>query len=226
MSIVSPEISWSFENAISPVRPPSVVELSARRTRKLLFYARPESHAARNLFELGVLALARCAEDGVLSGWELAGIGSVEDGLRTMSIGGGFELRLVPRSDQTAYVRLLRDHDVGLALMYTPHPSLVPIEMAAAGMVTVTNTFENKTSEALAAISPNLIAAEPSVNGVAHALRMAVAGADDHERRVRGSAVRWSGHWSDSFSEDLLVRLERVLAPVESDVPAAAGATD
>ena len=34
--------------------------------------------------------------------------------------------------------------------MYTPHPSLVPIEMASAGMLTVTNTFENKTADALA----------------------------------------------------------------------------
>ena len=61
---------------------------------------------------------------------------------------------------------LLRDHDVGLALMYTPHPSLVPIEMASAGMMTVTNSFENKTAEAMAAISPNLIAAEPSLDGI------------------------------------------------------------
>ena len=30
--------------------------------------------------------------------------------------------------------------------MYTPHPSLVPIEMASAGMLTVTNSFENKTA--------------------------------------------------------------------------------
>ena len=47
--------------------------------------------------------------------------------------------------------------------MYTPHPSLVPIEMASAGMLVVTNTFDNKTAEALAAISPNLIPAEPGM---------------------------------------------------------------
>jgi hypothetical protein len=33
--------------------------------------------------------------------------------------------------------------------MYTPHPGLVAIEMAAAGMATVTNTFENKDAAAL-----------------------------------------------------------------------------
>jgi hypothetical protein len=37
--------------------------------------------------------------------------------------------------------------------MDTPHPSLVPLEMASAGMLVVTSTFENKTYDALRAIS-------------------------------------------------------------------------
>ena len=48
--------SWSFQNAISPVEPPDEPELAGREMRRLLFYARPEPHAARNMFELGVLA--------------------------------------------------------------------------------------------------------------------------------------------------------------------------
>ena len=75
-------------------------------------------------------------------------------------LGAGPELELLARSDQR-YAELLREHDVGLALMLTPHPSLVPIEMASAGLLTVTNTFENKDARALGAISTNLIAAEP-----------------------------------------------------------------
>ena len=52
--------------------------------------------------------------------------------------------------------------------------------MASAGMVTVTNSFENKTPEALATISPNLIAAEPRFEAVADAL-----GAGGGRRRGR-----------------------------------------
>ena len=63
--------------------------------------------------------------------------------------------------------------------MYTPHPSLVPIEMASAGMLTVTNSFENKTPEAMAAISPNLIAAEPTVEAWPRRLARPAASADD-----------------------------------------------
>ena len=74
-------------------------------------------------------------------------------------------------------------------------------------MLTVTNTFETKTGDTLAAISPNLIAAEPTVEGVARAVCEAVARADDLEARVRGSAVHWSRDWDDSFSDALLDRM-------------------
>jgi glycosyltransferase involved in cell wall biosynthesis len=204
--------SVAFEHAITDVQPPAVEELAHRRTRRLLFYARPEEHAARNMFELGALALSRALEEGVLrGGWELYGIGTVGAG-RTMQLGAGTALELVPRRDQAGYAELLRDHDVGLALMYTPHPSLPPIEMAAAGMLTVTNTFETKTADALAAISPNLIAVEPTLEGVVAGLRDAVAGAEDAERRVRGGRVNWSRDWRESLDDALMERVESLLA--------------
>jgi hypothetical protein len=106
---------------------------------------------------------------------------------------------------------VLRDHDVGLALMYTPHPSLVPIEMASAGMLTVTNSFENKTAEAMAAISPNIAAAAPGIEDIAAALCEAAAGVEDVERRVGGSRVAWSRDWDDSFGEELLARVAAFL---------------
>jgi WsaF, C-terminal domain/WsaF, N-terminal domain/Glycosyl transferase family 2 len=199
--------SASFQNAITPVAPAAVSELAGRVPRRLLFYARPEAHAARNLFELGILALGRALADGAMrSGWELRGIGTTGRG-RRLDLGAGATLELLPRAGQDAYAEILREHDLGLALMYTPHPSLVPIEMASAGMVTVTNTCENKTVEALASISPNLIAAEPTVAGVAEALVAAAAAVNDAERRVAGSAVRWSHAWDNSFDDGLLDRI-------------------
>ena len=90
--------------------------------------------------------------------------------------------------------------------------------MASAGMLAVTNTFENKTPEAMAAISSNLISAEPTIDRVAEALRAAAAEASDLERRVGGSAVRWSRDWNESFGDELL---ERVTASLEqADVAA------
>jgi WsaF, C-terminal domain len=201
--------SASFQNAITAIEAPDAAQLRQRTTRRLLFYARPEPHAARNMFELGVLALDRALAQGAFAGWELRGIGAL--GGRRVDLGGGASLQLLARAEQRAYAGVLRDHDVGLALMYTPHPSLVPIEMASAGMLTVTNSFENKTAAAMSAISPNLLTAEPSVAGIAHALCDAAAAAGDVERRVRGSAVRWSRDWDQSFDDELMDRVESFL---------------
>ena len=198
------DASVAFENAITSVQPPALDRLSARTSRRLLFYARPERHATRNMFELGVLALSRAVADGVFDGgWELHGIGTVQR-RSGISLGGGATLELLPRSDQRSYASLLNDHDVGLALMYTPHPSLVPIEMASAGMLAVTNSFENKTADAMTAISSNLITVDPSVQGIAGGLRDAVARAQDYGERVGASRVRWSCDWDESFADELL----------------------
>ncbi len=203
--------SVAFQNAITPVSAPTAAELAARTSRRLLFYARPEPHAARNLFELGVIALSRAAERGTFDGgWELNGIGTVEAG-RRLDLGGGAALSLVRRSGQDDYASVLRRHDVGLALMHTPHPSLVPIEMASAGMLTVTSSFENKTPEAMAQISSNLVTAQPTVEGVVAALGEAVAGAPDHERRAAGSHVRWSSDWDRTFDDAVLERVAALL---------------
>ena len=202
--------SASFQNAITAIERPTAAELQGRRSRKLLFYARPEPHAARNMFELGLLALTRAVETGAVPpGW-VHGIGTVESG-RRVDLGGGVALQLLSRADQRGYAGVLHEHDVGLALMYTPHPSLVPIEMAAAGMLTVTNSFENKTPEAMAGISSNLVTAEPSIDGIAAGLREAVAGVEDYERRARGAEVRWSRDWDQSFDDEVLARVDAFL---------------
>ncbi len=95
--------------------------------------------------------------------------------------------------------------------MFTPHPSLVPIEMASAGMLTVTNTYDSKTAAKLSMISPNLIAAEPSIEGVTAALGEAVGRVDDHEARVAGADVDWSDDWEDSFSEAVMEEINALL---------------
>ncbi len=208
---IGDQTSESFQNAITAIDPPSAPELAGRKQRKLLFYARPEPHAARNMFELGVLALSRAVETGAFdSSWLFSGVGTVEAAQR-LELGGGAVLDLVPRRQQKSYAELLRDHDVGLALMYTPHPSLVPIEMASAGMLTVTNGFENKNAEALEAISANLVTAEASVHGVAAGLAAAAANSGDLDRRIRGSAVNWSRDWNTSLDDRLMARIESFL---------------
>jgi hypothetical protein len=203
-----------FHNAITPVGPVSEQDLRRDGAPRLLFYARPEQHAQRNLFEIGVMALDRALEAGDLEGWLLAGVGTVEPGPKRLRLPrSGAELEMLPRRPQTEYAELLRGSDAGLALMYTPHPSLVPIEMAHAGLLAVTNSFENKDRAALAAISPNIVAAEPTVEAVSRALGEAAARAPDLAARAAGSRVAWPASWDDALGPALIERVESLLWP-------------
>ena len=88
-----------FSHAITEFAPPPREELEARTTRKVLYYARPESHAGRNLFEIGVMALNEA----------IAGV--------TEALRAGECDRAIEELDISAI-----DRDVGLS--YSKHESL------------------------------------------------------------------------------------------------------
>jgi len=202
-----------FRSAITPVGPVTERELASRPARALLFYARPEEHAARNMFELGFVALCEAATAGVFEGdWRFAGIGTVKP-LPGLELPGGRRLELLPRTGQREYADTLGQFSVGMALMDTPHPSLVPLEMAAAGMAAVTSTFANKDAATLRAISPNLIPAAPSVEGVVEALREAVRRAGELSGRARGSEIDWPRSWDAALDDAVVERVAAWLDP-------------
>ena len=201
-----------FENAILnfEVNRNALVQ---RRPRKLLFYARPEAHAARNMFDVGMLALERAIAAGAFADgpWEFHGVGTSP---ARIELGAGNQLKILGKLSLDEYQSLLPQYDIGLSLMYTPHPSLVPLEMAAAGMLSVTNTCLNKTAEKLAMISSNLVAAAPTVDGVAVALAAAARRVGDIDARIRGSRVNWASNWDAAFNDDLMQRIGAWLGPL------------
>ncbi|HTU15586.1 MAG TPA: glycosyltransferase [Solirubrobacterales bacterium] len=204
--------SLAFRNAITPIEAPSAGELGARQGRRLVFYGRPEAHAARNLYELGLDALRRAVAEGIFGPeWEFFAIGSTgSDG--EIDLGGGRSLKTLRRTGQDAYGRFLAGHDLGLALMDAPHPSLVPIEMASAGMAVVTTTYgESKTAERLTAISPNLIASEPEAGAVLAGLREAAARVEDFEGRAAGAGVDWPKDWDEALDDRLIAEIAAAL---------------
>jgi len=142
------------------------------RRRRLLFYARP-AIAQRNLFEIGLAALARAAADGVFSreSWELLYIG---EQLPPTDLPGGLRIDPCPWLDFKNYAELMRSSDILLSLMLSPHPSYPPLEMASCGNLVVTNTFACKSKERLREYFPNIIATEPYVAAVCEALQLAV----------------------------------------------------
>ena len=140
------------------------------RPRRLLFYARPTN--TRNMFGLGLLALREVAADPAFAGWEFLAIGG-RGAVPDMDLGAGRTLRPAPWASYGGYGDLLRDADILLCPMLSPHTSYPVLEMPACGGLSVTNTFSTKTAERLAAISPQIIACEPTVPGLAEGLRHA-----------------------------------------------------
>jgi hypothetical protein len=72
----------------------------------------------------------------------------------------------------------------------------------------------------MAAISPNLLTVEPRLDSLAAGLADAVLRVEDVEGRVRGSEVRWSRDWDQSFDDELMAEIESLLtAPRQSAAP-------
>lgn len=137
------------------------------RARRLLFYARPTN--TRNLFGLGLMALRQAAADPAFAGWEFLSIGS-RGSVPDLPLGHAHVLRRAPWMDYAGYGAMLRGADVLLCPMLSPHTSYPVLEMAACGGLSVTNTFATKTRAALAAMSENIVAVEPTVEAMAQGL--------------------------------------------------------
>ena len=152
---------------------------AAPRPRRLLFYARPTN--TRNLFGLGLLALRQAAADPAFAGWEFLSIGS-RGSVPDLPLGQGQALRRAPWMDYAGYGEVLRGADILLCPMLSPHTSYPVLEMAACGGLSVTNTFATKTREALAAISENIVAVEPTVEAMAQGLIRSASRVNDGRR--------------------------------------------
>jgi hypothetical protein len=103
------------------------------------------------------------------SRWEFLAIGS-RGSIPALPIGLGHMLRPAPWADYEAYANLLRESDILLCPMLSPHTSYPVLEMVACGGISVTNTFAGKTRDELERISANIVARPPTVEGFTEGL--------------------------------------------------------
>ncbi|MBB3179816.1 hypothetical protein [Variovorax sp. Sphag1AA] len=181
-----------------PAFPPSLFHRRTRAggKRRFFYYARP--HNSRNLFHVGLAAIDRAVNEGILDldHWEIFLVGK---DIPPVSVGSsGYEPVRCEGLQWQAYADLVGSIDLGLSLMYTPHPSYPPLDLAASGAVVVTNKFANKIS--LAGYSPNILCSELQPDALVDAIRTGVLLAEDDEARERNfQANRLSADWADSF---------------------------
>jgi glycosyltransferase involved in cell wall biosynthesis len=211
--IFAPEIDWTM------FHPPSVEDIASRSRRRIFLYGRPGT--PRNLFGIAVESLRRFVAEvcpsqddlEVISGGEMHG---------PIGLGRGIVMRSAGKLSMGDYAQALRESDVGLSLMLSPHPSYPPFEMAASGMSVVTNDFSTKQMS----FSENFIATVPAPEAIAEGLKEAWARAADGPARIRGARFDLAhlGRQLDLVVSDLAVEMKKKLRPAPANRVVAARA--
>jgi hypothetical protein len=183
-----------FEPAVDQTRFHADFKSGSSRSKRLLFYARPTN--TRNMFGIGLMALRQVAADPSFHDWEFVAIGS-PGGVPALQLGGGHVLRPVPWADYANYAEMLREADLLLCPMLSPHTSYPVLEMAACGGISITNTFVTKTRDALQTLSQNIIAVEPTVEGFADGMRRGALRINAAERRT--ASLNLPGEWETAL---------------------------
>ncbi|MBQ7066130.1 MAG: hypothetical protein IJN92_04855 [Lachnospiraceae bacterium] len=157
-------------------------DVIVERKKKILVYGRP--YVGRNCFSLLINALNQFIEDYEFSNeWEFVSAGA---DFKDVKLKKGKRLVSVGKLTLDEYAELLSECSVGVSLMCSPHPSYPPLEMAAFGMKTVTNTFQDKD---LAAFSDNIISvSDVSFKGIGKAIIQAVEKCPEGFINMRNSA--------------------------------------
>jgi hypothetical protein len=165
--------SKAFEPAF-PYPRVSRPERAAGVKQKLFFYARPNN--PRNLYATGLALLNEAALRGVIepARWEVHLVGRNLEHLHFDNNLSAVYHEPMPWQD---YVRFLQGMDAGLSLMYTPHPSYPPLDLAAMGIPVLSNRFGLKTG--LEPYSENIVMAELDMDSLLEGMTRLMALAND-----------------------------------------------
>jgi len=127
----------TYEPGLSPRLAASMRHVN--KHKNCLIYYR--THAVRNCYELCEIIVDELVsrDPKYYEGWRFLGMG--EGGI-TQSARSRIEH--LGRLSLEEYGMLMSRSAVGLSLMVSPHPSYPPLEMAAAGMLVLTNTYLRK----------------------------------------------------------------------------------
>ncbi|MDJ1018087.1 MAG: hypothetical protein QNJ35_16370, partial [Paracoccaceae bacterium] len=183
----SPSASATLENALK--RPTKaqldrIAPKSDTARRRLVFYARPEGHAARNMFATFVLGLKRALNRGVFDGhpWEFIGLGSLAF-QGDVPLGDRHVLDVRAKLPKAEYEDFLLTGDIGASFISTPHPGIIHFQMAAFGLPTLTNKTELRTEDWFKEQNGNLISVDLTAEAIAEGLALAVDRAEDVSAR-------------------------------------------
>ncbi|TCP60229.1 hypothetical protein EV663_11115 [Rhodovulum bhavnagarense] len=184
----------------------------ASQPRRLALYGRPA--VARNMFATAVEALGRfvVAENLAPGDIEIVSVGMPHDPVK---LPNGVVMESLGKLALEDYPGFLLETDIGLSLMYSPHPSHPPIEMAASGCRVVTNAFPSKD---LGLLTPAIESTEPTATALGEALSRAwrAGPVSAQDRQIDLSRL---GATKDDTIDRLAERLRPALANGKAPTP-------
>ena len=163
--------------------------------RTFLFYARPNN--LRNLYWRGFEAIERSLLAGTLvaADWRFVFVGK---DIGNVSLPGAPDVEIAENLSLDEYARHVRSADLGLSLIYSPHPSYPPLDLAASGAVVVTNSF-GSTKVDLSGYSSDIICTEPTVDALVEGIARGVAAVADADRTA-GDGPLLARSWSETLA--------------------------
>jgi hypothetical protein len=129
---LQPPIDATFAAALQPATP---------KEKIVLLYARPLAERNCLPFLDMVVTQALATNPSLWAGWRFIAVGQ---DFPAQALSCHAPIEIAGRLSLTAYANLGSRAALGVALMVSPHPSYPPLEMAAAGVLVLANTYGAK----------------------------------------------------------------------------------
>ena len=180
-----------FENEIKPLslKKDEFLKINAHKEKKrMIIYGRPEAHAARNELATILLALEFLTEanPSLLKSWDIVAVGSLCE-KNKLTIKNQLEVEFIQKLPYDEYLNMLISGDVGISLISTPHPGIVHFQMAALGLIVITNTTKYRTREWLEACNKNLRGVDLEHTTIANAIKAAISESENLDKRYENA---------------------------------------
>lgn len=172
---------------------------------KLFFYSRPNN--PRNLFFTGLKILDEALFRNIIdkNEWKIYFAGS---DIPSIKFKNGVKPIILGRMDWNKYSQFIKSVDLGFCLMYTPHPSYPPLDIASSGGIVLTNKYANKTC---LNYSKNIICEHLDIESMLEGFSAAVELAkNSKERNKNYLSNRIERNWEKSFEKSLLYIKENI----------------
>lgn len=201
--------SETFDTAALANLPPYEEFKNNRHTKRcFVFYGRPNRD--RNMYDFGLYLIQQAIEKGILKEymWDFYSVGAKE---KVIKLSNRVKMQALPYMSVGEYKKWITTADLGLSLMLSPHPSMVPIDLSLSGAIVVTNTYKNKDERILQNICENILAGKPEIDSLLQKIKQAVSLVDQHEKRYNNAKeAKYCNSYDNMFGERHLAWLTKL----------------